>query len=163
MLEEHQTQSWSLADWAEQGRGLMYLGQLPCEIIMNSKELVDYKIFVLHCTWHFVHAHPCFLQHDQGACTYINMKRFSENSLLQRAAETFQQARENGNMTAVENDARFTRSADLMGRYRCHLTSNAFQGCTGSFGSKSELSNSKFEHLAYWSLWHRADSGLIWR
>lgn len=50
MLEEHQTQSWSLADWAEQGRGLIYLGQLPCEIIMNSKELVDYKIFVLHCT-----------------------------------------------------------------------------------------------------------------
>lgn len=50
MLEELQTQSRSLADWAEQGRGLMYLGQLPCEIIMNSKELLDYKNFVLHCT-----------------------------------------------------------------------------------------------------------------
>lgn len=41
MLEKHQTQSWSLADWAEQGKGLMYLGRLPCEIIMNSKELGD--------------------------------------------------------------------------------------------------------------------------
>lgn len=41
MLEEHQTQSWSLADLAEQGRVLMYLERLPSEIIMNSKELED--------------------------------------------------------------------------------------------------------------------------
>lgn len=59
MLEEHQTQSWSLADWAEQGRGLMYLGRLPCEIIMNSKELVDFcsPLYLTLC------ACP---QHDQG-------------------------------------------------------------------------------------------------
>lgn len=38
---EHQTQSCSLADGAEQRRGLMYLGRLPSEIIMNSKESVD--------------------------------------------------------------------------------------------------------------------------
>lgn len=50
MLEEHQTQHWSLAVQAKQGRGLMYLGQRPCKIIMTSKELVDYEIFVLHCT-----------------------------------------------------------------------------------------------------------------
>lgn len=50
MLEEHQTQSWSLAHWAEKHRGVLYLGRLPCEIIMNNKELVDYEIFVLLCT-----------------------------------------------------------------------------------------------------------------
>lgn len=60
MLEEHQTQHWSLADRAKQGRGLMYLGQLPCKIIMTSKELVDYEIFVLHCTWHFLRATHAF-------------------------------------------------------------------------------------------------------
>lgn len=41
MLAEHQTQSWSFADWAEQGKGRVYLGRLSCEIIMNSKELGD--------------------------------------------------------------------------------------------------------------------------
>lgn len=32
-------------------------------------------------------------------------------------------------MAVVENDTQFTRSADLMGRYRLHLTSNASPGC----------------------------------
>lgn len=35
-------------------------------------------------------------------------------------------------MTVVENDTQFMRSADLMGRYRLHLTSNASPGCVGS-------------------------------
>lgn len=43
-------------------------------------------------------------------------------------------------MAAVENDTQFTRSADLMGRYRCHLTSNASQECrSSSLASKCDL------------------------
>lgn len=43
MLEEHQNQSWSSAEWAEHDKGLMYFGRLPCEIIMSSKDLGGLK------------------------------------------------------------------------------------------------------------------------
>lgn len=46
MLEEYQTQRWSLADWAEQGRGLMFLGRQPCKIIMNSKKSKEIRRFL---------------------------------------------------------------------------------------------------------------------
>lgn len=144
MLEEHQTQHWSLADRAKQGRGLMYLGQLPCKIIMTSKELVDYEIFVLHCTWHFLRATHAFffffLQPDQSACTYINTtKAFSGKTKKKKKASPGQLKLSSGEvemakllqekMTVEKDSAATWHATQLVDTAAAAGMSESFENC----------------------------------
>lgn len=132
MLEEHQTQHWSLADRAKQGRGLMYLGQLPCKIIMTSKELVDYEIFVLHCTWHFLRATHAFFFYS---LTRVHVPTLTPQKLFLEKNKGKKKRLRQGSWNFLAGKLKWLngcrrlwllkRSGSLMGRRRCYLTRNA--------------------------------------